>query len=114
MSLIALGIYSAFPHPTHDQAELKAIAAESRRLMATHPIIPPERWVAVPENQWPPVITSLKPFSVTVYRGNVHISTKPYFDGGWGYGFAPDKRNLGMLAECWSELGHGVFWHGPC
>lgn len=112
--LVALGLYSAFPHPTHNPTQLRAIAAEARYLMATRPIDTRERASRIPMDQWPPAIAKLKPYSVTVYRGSVHIGTKPYFDGGWGYGFAPDKRNLGMLPECWSDLGEGVFWHGPC
>ncbi|WP_311268181.1 hypothetical protein [Sphingobium sp. WCS2017Hpa-17] len=112
--LVALGLYSAFPHPTHDPKRLKAIAAEARHLMTTRPISAMERASDVPKDQWPPAIAELKPYSVTVYHGSVHIGTKPYFDGGWGYGFASDKRNLGMLPECWSDLGEGLFWHGPC
>lgn len=112
--LMALAIYSAFPHPIHNQAELKAIAAESQRLIAAYPISPSEQSANVPEDKWPPGIASLKPSSVTVRHGMVDITTKPFFDGGWGYGFALDKRDLTMLVECWSELGHGVYWHGPC
>jgi hypothetical protein len=51
---------------------------------------------------------------VTVGLGVVDITTGENFDGGWGYGFAPDKRDLTMLPECWSALGHDIFWHGPC
>ena len=112
--LMALAIYSAFPHHTHNQTELKAIAAESRRLMAAYPISPSEQSANIPKDKWPPVITNLKPLSVTVRHGMVDITTKTDFDGGWGYGFALDKRDLTMLVECWSELGHGVYWHGPC
>ena len=112
--LMALGIYCAFPHPTHNETTLQAIAAESRHLMATHPIGPSGPSARLPEDQWPPAIASLKPVSVTVRRGMVDITTREYFDGGWGYGVAPDKQGLTMLAECWSELGHGVYWHGPC
>jgi hypothetical protein len=112
--LIVLGIYSAFPHPTHNQSTLKAIAADSQRLIAAHPLGSTQRSAHIPKDQWPPAIASLNPEFVIVYDGAVNITTKPFFDGGWGYGFAPDKRNLGMLEECWSELGHDMFWHGPC
>lgn len=112
--LVALGLYSAVPHPTHNPKRLRAIAAEARHLMAIHPINPIKQASDVPKDQWPPAIAGLKPYYVTVYRGSVQIVTKPFFDGGWGYGFAPDKRNLGMLPECWSDLGEGLFWHGPC
>ncbi len=108
--LIAVGIYFISPRPTHDEVELKAVAAESLRLMAAYP----QQYVDVPADKWPPAIAALKPLSVTVRDGMVDIPTKPGFDGGWGYGFALDKRDLTMLVECWSELGHGVYWHGPC
>lgn len=114
ITLIALAIYCAFPHPIHNQAELNAIAVESRRLMATYPLGPSAQRADVPKGKWPPTIAKLKPYSVTVRHGMVDIQTKPFFDGGWGYGFAPDKQDLTMLVECWSELGHGVYWHGPC
>ena len=112
--LIAIGIYCAFPHPTHDQTRLQEVAAESQQLMATHTIGPSGQSVRIPKDKWPLAIASLKPVSVTVRRTMVDITTREFFDGGWGYGFAWNKRDLSMLVECWSELGHGVFWHGPC
>jgi len=112
--LIALAIYCALPHPTHDQAELKAIAAESQRLMAAYPVSPSQQWTQIPKDKWPPAIGSFEPFSVFVGPGTVDITTRPFFDGGWGYGFALRKQDLPMLEECWSALGQGVYWHGPC
>ncbi len=112
--LIALATYCAFPRPTHDQAQLRAIAAESQRLMVAYPIRLSGQGINVPKEKWPPAIAGLKPASVTVRHGMVEITTKPFFDGGWGYGFAIDKHDLTMSAECWSELEHGVYWHGPC
>lgn len=112
--LIAIGIYCALPHPTHDDATLKAVARESQRLMATHPIGPGKQSIEIPRDQWPSAIASLKPDSVTVRSGMVDIPTKPFFDGGWGYGFAADKKSLTMLPECWSPLDYNVYWHGPC
>jgi len=112
--LIAVGIYCAFPHPTHDQTLLREVAVESQQLMATHPIGPSGQSVRIARDKWPRAIASLKPVSVTVRRTMVDITTKEFFDGGWGYGFASNKQDLSMLEECWSELGDGVFWHGPC
>lgn len=114
IALVALAIYCAFPHPTHDQAELKAIAAESQSLLATYPISGPAQSVDIPEDKWPPAIAGLRPFSVTVRYRMVEITTRQFFDGGWGYGVASDKRDLTMLVECWSGPGNGVYWHGPC
>ncbi|WP_404338862.1 hypothetical protein AB2M62_07105 [Sphingomonas sp. MMS12-HWE2-04] len=112
--LMALALYCVLPHPTQDQMQLEAIAAESRHLMVTHPLDPSEQRADIPKGQWPPAIAKLEPYSVTVRHGMLDITTKPFFDGGWGYGFALDKRDLTMLVECWSELGRGVYWHGPC
>ena len=114
ITLLALAIYCAFPHPTRKQAQLKAIAAESQHLMLTYPLAPSVQRVDIPKDKWPPAIANLEPYSVTVRHGMVDITTKPSFDGGWGYGFALNKKDLTMLVECWSELGHGVYWHGPC
>lgn len=112
--LVAVGIYSSFPHPTHDQATLSLVAAEARHLLATRPLNSKSRSSVIPKDQWPSTMATLKPYSVIVRTGMVDITTKPFFDGGWGYGFAPNSRNLTMLAECWSELGKDVYWHGPC
>ena len=112
--LAAIGVYSAFPHPTYDDTTLKAVATESRELIASHRANPTKQYADLPEAKWPPAIASLKPKYVTVTSRTVDITTKPYFDGGWGYGFALNKRDLGMLPECWDALGHDVYWHGPC
>jgi hypothetical protein len=112
--LMVLGIYSAFPHPTHNQTILKTAAAESQQLIANHSINPKDESLWLPKEQWPPAIASLKPEFVIVDQDSVDITTKSFFDGGWGYGYAKNKRHLGMLEECWSELGHDMFWHGPC
>lgn len=114
-ALASIGIYSSIPHPTWDRTELKAIGTESRLLMAIHPIKPPKEWSSVPEGQWPPTIASLKPFDVTVHQWGVHIGTKPYFDGGWGYGVPRNEAARKMLTDwCYSDAGQGVLWHGPC
>ena len=112
--LIALAIYCAFPHPTHNQDQLKAVAAEASHLVKTYPLGKSVRWVEITKSKLPPSIAELKPSSVTVRPGMVDITTKSFFDEGWGYGFTLDKQNLTMLVECWSELGYGVYWHGPC
>lgn len=112
--LITVAICCAFPHPIRDQAQLQAIAAESQHLLARYPLNSPAQGAEIPRDQWPPAIAKLKPYSVTVRHGMVDIATKPFLDGGWGYGYTLDKQDLTMLVECWSELGHGMYWHGPC
>ncbi|WP_156340277.1 hypothetical protein [Sphingomonas sp. Leaf17] len=112
--LIALATYSAFPHPTSNQVILTAVAVESQRLIVNNAVGVGMPSVYLPKEKWPPTIASLKPYSVIVRHYMVDMTTRPYFDGGWGYGFAADKRNLTMFAKCWSELGQNIYWHGPC
>ncbi|MGC6331486.1 hypothetical protein [Rhizorhabdus sp. FW153] len=112
--LIAIGIYCAFPQPIRDDATLKAVASEARSLMVNHSINRGTDSVRVPKQKWPPAIASLRPDSVVVTSYMVDITIKPYFDGGWGYGFADERRGLTMDPSCWSHLAYGVYWHGPC
>ncbi|AJP72567.1 hypothetical protein TS85_13490 [Sphingomonas hengshuiensis] len=100
--------------PTYDQRILRAVGAEARALMAANPVNPAQPWVDIPEQALPPAIASLRPHDVTVYRWGVAITIKPFFDGGWGYEVPRKKGDFGMLPECYSEVGPGVFWHGPC
>jgi hypothetical protein len=99
--------------PTQNPRELRAIRVEAERLMATPPTGMDE-WGHVPKSEWPPVIASLRPHEVTVNEQSVHISTKPFFDGGWGYEVARSRQDLGMPSECYSEVSPGVYWHNPC
>lgn len=112
--LAVLALIGGCTCPTHNQSTLRTIRTESQLLKATHPIDASKGWAEVPKSQWPPVIASLQPHSVTVYGWGVDILIKPYFDGGWGYGIARSKQDLPMASTCYSELGQGVFWHGPC
>ncbi len=111
MILIALGIYSLFPHPTRDEDTLRTVASEAVALTKKHSA---SARVELASDDWPPAIASLKPESVTVSAKRVDIQIRHYFDGGWGYAFATDKQELGMLPECWSDLGQDLYWHGPC
>lgn len=100
--------------PTYNPTKLKAIKVEAEALVANHPIKPPNHWVDVPKQQWPPTIAKLQPEFVTVHQWGVDITTKPYFDGGWGYQVAKNKRDLPMPEGCYREMYQNVFWHGPC
>lgn len=110
----ALVLLTGCERPTHDQTALKAIKTESEMLMKAYPIVPTKGWTDVPKSQWPPAIAKLHPQSVTVHEWGVDISTKPYFDGGWGYMIPRREKDVPMPAGCYSEPGPGVFWHGPC
>jgi len=112
--LMALLLLCGCEGPSHDETLLRAIRTESDRLMAARPAKSPPGWTEIPGNEWPPAIASLHPFNVTVFEWGVDITTKPYFDGGWGYEIARSKNGLPMPAGCYSEPSPGVFWHGPC
>lgn len=63
--------------------------------------------------QWPPRIASLRPEFVSINEDGVHITTKPYFDGGWGY-FVPRREGgLPEPVERFEEVGQGVYWWHP-
>jgi hypothetical protein len=113
-ALAALVALTGCERAIRDQSRLKAIRSEANSLMAAHPVTARLSWVEIPRSQEPPIIATLQPYSVTVdYRG-VEILMKPGLDGGWGYQVLRSKRRLPMPAECYSDLGEGVFWHGPC
>lgn len=112
--LAFLLILSGCPGPVYESARLRAVKSESERLMETHAPDPVERWAEVPQSEWPPAIASLRPEMVILRPRQVHIIIKPFFDGGWGYEIPRREEDLGMLPECYQDLGHGIFWHGPC
>lgn len=116
ISCVALAIMSLVGgcnRPVPDPAKLKAIRTESQALMTQHPVSAGGVY-RVPQDDWPPVLRSLHPEMITVYHWGVDVRTKAYFDGGWGYNVPRNKRDLPMLASCYSEPSPGVFWHGPC
>jgi hypothetical protein len=70
MILIALGIYSLFPHPARDEDTLRAVASEAVALTKRHSA---GARVELASADWPPAIASLKPQSVTVSAKRVDI-----------------------------------------
>jgi hypothetical protein len=100
--------------PIFDRAKLATMKAEARVLTRTHPMPASRNWVDVPARDWPPTIAGLHPEHVQVTGWGVNITTKSYFDGGWGYHIPHDGRALPMPRQCYSERAAGVFWHGPC
>ena len=107
-------LLSGCPGPTYDFARLRAVEAESQRLMATYVFDPANPWAELPRDQWPPAIASLQPKTVAVRRRQVLIAIVPFFDGGWGYEIVRKKEDLRMPVECYLELPEGVYWHDPC
>ena len=108
--LVTIGIYCAFPHPTYDQAILKAVRAETLVLLASKPSYTgPD----LPKRQWPPAIAGLHPTFVIVYPDSIEIVTKPFFDGGWGYHVSRNERAGPEPAGRYSKLNLGVYWFHP-
>ena len=106
--LAAAGLLGGCNRPTSDAVKLAAIEAEARMLMKA---LPAE--AAVPKAQWPQAIASLEPESVAVDADGVHITTKAYFDGGWGY-FVPRRREyVPEPAGQFREVRKGVYWWHP-
>jgi hypothetical protein len=117
-SLLASVTIAALLHgcaqPTSDSAKLAAIKSEALTLARTHPVIAGRGWTTIRQGEWPPAIASLDPKVVTIDRRGLDIVVKHGLDGGWGYEIPLHGRSLRMPAACYSEPGHGVFWHGPC
>lgn len=106
--LAALTLLGGCAWPSSDPVKLRAIRVEARMLMKTYPV-----GADVPSNRLPRVIASLKPTLVMINEDGVHILTKPYFDGGWGY-FVPRKaRVLPEPVERFRDVGQGVYWWEP-
>lgn len=111
---ITLATAAGCNRPISDADELKAIRTEAVALMQAHPPQPAWGYATIAKQDWPPAIARLRPEAVTVHTWGVDISTKAYFDGGWGYEVPRNKADLPMPTSCYSEPSNGVFWHGPC
>jgi hypothetical protein len=106
--VMALTFLTSCERPSASPADLKAIKAEAEMLMRVQP-----RDATVPRDQWPRAIAGLEPEFVMINQYGVHITTRAYFDGGWGY-FVP--RSEGVLPEPrgrFEELGQGTYWWHP-
>jgi hypothetical protein len=88
--------------------ELKAIKAEAQLLMRAYPVDG-----APPRARWPHTIAGLEPEFVMINPDGVHITTRAYFDGGWGY-FVPRKaQDSPQPVGRFEEAGQGVYWWHP-
>ncbi|WP_324749076.1 hypothetical protein SH591_10490 [Sphingomonas sp. LY54] len=104
----ALVLISACERPIQNPTKLSAIKVEAQMLMKAHPVA-----AEITRAQWPPAVASLKPEFVTIDPDGLHITTRAYFDGGWGY-FVP--RKSGPLPEPvgrFEKVADGVFWWHP-
>jgi hypothetical protein len=107
-ALAAAALLIGCERPARDPVKLKAIKAEARTLMASHPIDG-----RIAKSHWPPQIASLGPEFVSINEDGVHITTRAYFDGGWGYFVPRSERDLPEPGERFEEVGQGVFWWHP-
>ena len=110
---IALIILAGCTCPTTDQSTLKAIKAECQALLMIPPI-KGDTYPDIPKSRWPRVIASLKPEFVEILSQGIFITTKPYFDGGWGYFVPRSKGDQPPPGDPqYSEVGQGVYWFHP-
>jgi hypothetical protein len=92
-------------------ATLKAIRNEAFELMANPP--PSSGWGRIDDTRLPPTIAALKPDYV-IHDGNeVEITTRAYFDGGWGYYVPKSASPSRELLFRHYSVGHGVYWFYP-
>lgn len=112
--LAVMSLLSGCNRPISDANKLEAIRAGAQALMKKYPAERPKNWRKISKGKWPAAIADLYPEDVTVHTWGVDITTKAYFDGGYGYDVPVSKANLPMPASCYSEPSRGVFWHGPC
>ena len=67
----------------------------------------------VPQSRWPRTIASLEPEFVMIDPDGVHIMTRAYLDGGWGYFVPRTVADLPEPRERFEEAGEGVYWWHP-
>lgn len=109
-AVIALTLLGACYWPTSDRAQLNAIKAAAQTIMETYP---PDALQTVPETLWPPAIASLEPEHVMINAEGMHIMTKPFLDGGWGYLVVRGGHVAPEPEGRFREVAEGVYWWHP-
>ena len=89
---------------------MAAIKTESEALMRAHST---KIDAPIPKAEWPHVIASLRPESVSVDQEGVDIMVRPYFDGSYGYYVLKQGQELPGPIERYSKLGEGIYWYHP-
>jgi hypothetical protein len=92
--------------PTHDEATLRKISAESMALLRTTAA------GEIPRAKWPATIKSLEPEQVMANRGGLYVVMSMHFDAESGY-FVPRDGNAPVSSPgfIYSALGPGVYWY---
>ena len=107
--LAALALLVGCERPTHDPVQLKAVKAEAQVLLEANPL----DGEIIEKPRWPRAIARLKPEFVSTNADGIYITTKPFFDGGWGY-FVPRRgQNLPDPVARFEDVGQGVYWFHP-
>ena len=96
--------------PTRDPEALQAIKADAQVLLAAYPAA---AHASVPQDRWPRHIASLKPDFVSVDQYGADITTKAYFDGGYGYFVPRQGQGTPGPAERYRKLAPGIYWFRP-
>ncbi len=107
-AVAALALLGGCERPTRDPTKLEAIRAEAQMLMNAYPVD-----ADPPRARWPHTIASLAPEFVTIDPDGVHITTRAYFDGGWGYFVPRDAHVPPEPAGRFEEAGQGIYWWHP-
>lgn len=113
-TLAAAAILGGCHRPVSDPARLRALEAAATALRRAYPVDAVRHHREVPRRAWPAAVAAFHPDRVVVHQWGVDVRVKAYFDGGWGYHIARQRRDLPMPDGCYSEVQPRVFWHGPC
>jgi hypothetical protein len=108
--LTTLLLLTACARPSHNQTKLHEIRMEARMLIANSPRKGPS---IIPRGKWPRAIASLHPERGAVLTDGVDILVRPYFDGGWGYFFPSNERDIPEPVGRFARIDQGVYWYQP-
>lgn len=94
--------------PTHDEATLRRIAAESAMLLQTTAA------GEVAPAKWPATIKSLEPREIIATPYGLYVEMNVHFDAESGYFFSRDEKKHPPISGpdfAYSPLGHGIYWY---
>ena len=95
-------------HAIQDEATAKAVLAEARSLMASHPLPDGERVRRIEPTEYPPSIAKLHPRQVYVFSDGLHIE---FGSGFWHCGF--DCYPEGVVGSGGMKIRDGLWFVSP-